>query len=162
MSFTSAVHVLLQERQLDFFDVVFLKSSSKDLCLLCDAHYVHPTDLAYNLYVILYKALLKNTTFYIQCDPVYTVIESSTIVIVDNPPSSDNDYVIHTRYRDLIIGTKDTERSCLRADIASIKSFDDIMITFISDNTQVCQAVNDVCALMKKHDKNIKISIFLK
>ena len=162
MSFTSAVHVLLQERQLDYFDVVFLQSTSKELRVLCNASYMHPPDLAYNLYVILYKALLQNTTFYIQCDPVYTVLDGSTVAIVDNPPSSENDFVIYTRYRTLVVGNNDKERSRVLADIAAIESFDDIMITFISDNTQVCQAVNDVCALMKKHDKNIKISIFLK
>ena len=162
MSFRSAVHILLQERQLDFFDVVFLKSSSKELQVLCNASYMRPNDLAYNLYVVLYKALLQNIIFYIQCDPVYTVIGDTLVTIVDTPPSGENDYIIHTRYKKLVVGAKDTDRSRMRADIAAIESFDDIMITFISDNTQVCQAVNDVCALMKKHDKNIKISIFLK
>ena len=112
--------------------------------------------------MILYKALLQNTTFYILFDPVYTVIDGSIIAIVDRPPSSENGYVIHTRYKGLVVGTEETKRSRVREDIASIESFDDIMITFISDSTQVSRAVNDVCALMKKHDKNIKISIILK
>jgi hypothetical protein len=162
MSFTSAVNVLLQERHLDLFDVVFLKATCKDLQLICEVNYVPPTDFAYNLYVILYKALLQNITFYIQCDPVYTVIDDSTIAIVNRRPLSETASVIYTRYRGLVVGTKNTEKSQLRAELAAIESFDDIMVTFISDSTRVSHAVNDIYALMKRHDTNIKISIFLK
>lgn len=162
MSFTSAVNVLLQERQLDLFDVVFLKATCKDLQLICEANYMPPTDFADNLYVILYKALLQNITFYVQCDPVYTIIDDSTIAIVDRLPLSETASVIYTRYKGLVIGTKNIEKSHLRAELAAIESFDDIMVTFISDSIRVSNAVNDICALMKKHDKNIKISIFLK
>jgi hypothetical protein len=162
MSFTSAVNVLLQEQRLDLFDVVFLKATCKDLQLMCEANYVPPTDFVYDLYVILYKALLQNITFYIQCDPVYTIIDDSTISIVDRLPLSETASVIYTRYKGLVIGTKNTEKSQLRADLAAIESFGDIMVTFISDSTRVIKSVNDICALMKKHGMNIKISIFLK
>jgi hypothetical protein len=162
MSFVSAVNVLLQERQLDLFDVVFLKATCKDLQLVCETNYVHPTDFAYNLYVILYKTLLQNITFYIQCDPVYTIIDDSNIAIVDRRPVSETASVIYTRYKGLVVGSKNTEKSQLRAELAAIASFGDIMVTFISDSTRVSKAVNDMCALMKKYDMNIKISIILK
>lgn len=162
MSFTSAVHVLLQERQLDLFDVVFLQSTNKDLQLLCGAHYVHPTDLAYNLYVILYKALLQNITFHILYAPIYTcVLIDGRITITEHLPLN-NQCEMHTRYRKHITGSKTSNKDNLRAAIEGIESFDDIIITLFHHSRNVCEAVHDIHALMKKHDKNIKISIILK
>jgi hypothetical protein len=168
MSFSHVVHVLLQEKCLDYFDQTFLKSTNKDNYVLCKNAYVPPVSLHEQLYIILYKWLYVNArknhhlSLYLHYDPVYTVIDDTSVAVVESMPT-DPGVFIHTKYQNLVVANSlSTVKERLHEDICNIKSFDDILFTFMSSNIAVCDLVTEVHTLFKNNAKNIKISIFLK
>jgi hypothetical protein len=168
MSFSQVVHVLLQEKCLDYFDQTFLKATNKDIYVLCKNAYVPPVSLHEQLYVILYKWLYVyarkdyHLSLYLQYDPVYTVIDDTIISVVQSMPT-DPSVFIHTKYINLMVANSmSTVKERLYEDICNIKSFDDVLFTFTSNNVAVCELVTEVHTLFKNNAKNIKISIFLK
>ena len=167
MSFLQVVHVLLQEKCLDYFDQTFLKATNRDLSELCKHTYAPPTTFKDQLYITLYKWLYINArkkrhlSMYIQYNPLYTVINDNAISVGQTIPT-DQDVLINTKYQSLIVASTSTNKEHLYGDICDLDPKDDILFTFMSNNIAICELVADTHALLIKHDKNIKISIFLK